>query len=158
VNENQEAQDVATSEPITHIILACDESGAKGYADREELYPGETGVFAGLMVPSDYVAQVAPSFDAVAAKYATREGKLHITDLSPEHQGALRDEMIAFIRSHKLLIRGGSWHYDPEGARSASRRGMSISPFDDVGFRIGRTPATAGPRLVICLGRRRILL
>jgi hypothetical protein len=95
VNENQEAQDVATSEPITHIILACDESGAKGYADREELFPGETGVFAGLMVPSDYVAQVAPSFDAVAAKYATREGKLHITDLSPEHQGALRDEMFA---------------------------------------------------------------
>ena len=37
------------------------------------------------------------------------------------------------------VIRGGSWHYDPDGARSASRRGMSISPFDDVGFRVGRT-------------------
>ena len=38
------------------------------------------------------------------------------------------------------VIRGGSWHYDPEGLRSASRlRGTSVSRFDDLGFRVGRT-------------------
>jgi hypothetical protein len=90
------------SEPITHIILACDESGAKGYADRDEAFPGETGVFAGLMAPAEFVAKVAPDFDVVAAKYATPEGKLHITDLPFEKQAALRNEMFELIRAHKL--------------------------------------------------------
>ena len=39
----------------------------------------------------------------------------------------------------RRTIRGGSWHYDPEGVRSASRRGVSVSRFDDLGFRVGRT-------------------
>ena len=38
----------------------------------------------------------------------------------------------------RRVIRGGSWHYDPEGVRSASRLG-SVSRFDDLGFRVGRT-------------------
>lgn len=38
---------------MTKVIFVCDESGAKGYADHEETYPGETGVFAGIMEPSD---------------------------------------------------------------------------------------------------------
>jgi hypothetical protein len=42
---------VDAGEPITHVILACDESGAKGYADGDEQSPGEVGVFAGIMVP-----------------------------------------------------------------------------------------------------------
>jgi hypothetical protein len=83
-------------------MLACDESGSKGYADSDEAFPGETGVFAGLMVPAEVVAKVASEFDAVAAKYATPGGKLHITDLSPENQAALRNEMFGLIRSHKL--------------------------------------------------------
>lgn len=35
---------------MTKIVLACDESGAKGFADRDESYPGEVGVFAGILV------------------------------------------------------------------------------------------------------------
>lgn len=100
--EKQQGKQGAGSEPITHVILACDESGAKGYADRDEACPEETGVFAGLMAPADCVAKVAPDFDAVAAKYATAAGKLHITDLSPEKQAALRNEMFALVRTHKL--------------------------------------------------------
>jgi len=90
------------SEPITHVILACDESGAKGYADRDEAFAGETGVFAGLMAPADFVDKVAPDFDAVAAQYATPDGKLHITDLPPPKQAALRNEMFELIRAHKV--------------------------------------------------------
>jgi hypothetical protein len=33
------------------IVFACDESGAKSYADRDEQLLGEVGVFAGIMVP-----------------------------------------------------------------------------------------------------------
>ena len=32
------------------VYLICDESGAKGYSDVSEAYPGETGVFAGYLV------------------------------------------------------------------------------------------------------------
>ena len=40
----------------------------------------------------------------------------------------------------RRVIRGGSWHSDPEGVRSASRlRGTSVFRFDDLGFRVGRT-------------------
>lgn len=97
-NQNVAAQAVRT----THIILACDESGAKGYADRDETTPGETGVFAGLLVAADHLQTVAPDFDAVARKYASNEGKLHITDLPPDSQQALREEMYALIRKHKI--------------------------------------------------------
>lgn len=93
---------MTVSEPITHIVLACDESGAKSYADRDEAYSGEIGVFAGLMAPADFVAQAGPDFDTVAAKYATPEGKLHITDLSPSNQAALRNEMFELIRTHRI--------------------------------------------------------
>jgi hypothetical protein len=33
------------------MVLACDESGAKGKADRDESYSAEVGVFAGTLVP-----------------------------------------------------------------------------------------------------------
>jgi hypothetical protein len=50
------------------IVFACDESGAKGYADRDEWLPGEVGVFAGIMVPGKLLATVQPQFDAIALR------------------------------------------------------------------------------------------
>ena len=43
--EKQPGEESGGSEPITHVILACDKSGAKGYADQNEAIRGETGVF-----------------------------------------------------------------------------------------------------------------
>jgi hypothetical protein len=31
---------------MTKVFFYCDESGAKGYADKNEIFPGEVGVFA----------------------------------------------------------------------------------------------------------------
>ena len=83
-------------------FLYCDESGAKGYADQNEAYPGEIGVFAGIMVPEECLATVKPVFDQIAARYMPESGKLHIADLSPEQQGAIRDELFVAIKSTKL--------------------------------------------------------
>lgn len=87
---------------MTKVIFYCDESGAKGYADQDEAYPGEVGVFAGIMVPDECVATVKPAFDQIAASYTPASGKLHITDLSAEQQEAMREELFAAIRSTNL--------------------------------------------------------
>ncbi len=50
------------------IVVACDESGAKGYADRDERLPGEVGVFAGIMVPGELLESAQAQFDAIAKK------------------------------------------------------------------------------------------
>lgn len=87
---------------VTKVFLYCDESGAKGYANQDEAYAGEVGVFAGIMVPEECLATVKTTFDQIAAHYAPTSGKLHIADLSPEQQGAMRNELFAAIKTTKL--------------------------------------------------------
>lgn len=79
------------------VVLACDESGAKGYADRDEQTAGEVGVFAGILVPSELLDSAQTQLDAIAQKYQTSPGKVHITDLTPEQQGRLRKEIFDLI-------------------------------------------------------------
>jgi hypothetical protein len=84
------------------VVLACDESGSKGYADRDEQTVGEVGVFAGIMVPGELLAGAQAQFDVIAKKYETAPGKVHITDLTPVQQGQLRKEMYDAIEQLKL--------------------------------------------------------
>lgn len=84
------------------VFFYCDESGAKGYADQDETYPGEIGVFAGIMVPEEHLVTVKPAFDNLAAHYRPASGKLHIADLTPEKQEAMRNELFALIKSTHL--------------------------------------------------------
>lgn len=86
----------------TRIILACDESGAKGYADQPEQYPGEVGVFAGFLIPEDKLDEKLPPFQALIPKYTPPGGKLHIADLTPEQQEALRQDVYEVIRNSGL--------------------------------------------------------
>ncbi len=86
----------------TSIIFACDESGAKGYADQDEQYPDEVGAFAGFLVPEDYLAGKLPLFHALISKYSSSDGKLHIADLSPEQQEALRQDVYQAIQNSGL--------------------------------------------------------
>ncbi|WP_066798594.1 hypothetical protein [Sphingomonas soli] len=79
------------------IILACDESGAKGYADQDEQDPGEVGVFAGVFVPEEVLAAAELRLEAAIAPYRSIDGKLHITDLPPEQQHGLRADIFAAI-------------------------------------------------------------
>jgi hypothetical protein len=84
------------------VVLACDESGSKGYADRDEQTIAEVGVFAGILVPGELLVRAQSEFDAIARKYQTSPGKVHITDLTPDEQGALRNEMFALIEKLQL--------------------------------------------------------
>jgi hypothetical protein len=86
----------------TKIVFACDESGAKGYADQTESFPGEVGVFAGILVPDECEAAARPELQAIIDKYKPQTGKLHIADLTPERQGALRQDVYAAIRKLSL--------------------------------------------------------
>lgn len=52
------------------FILACDESGAKGYADQDEQFPGQIGVFAGLLVPDQILAQVEAALEQQSRRIA----------------------------------------------------------------------------------------
>ena len=74
----------------TNIILACDESGAKGYADQQESYPGEVGVFAGILVPDELRPEAQSELDGIYRRYKPAAGKLHIAELQPSQQQALR--------------------------------------------------------------------
>ncbi|WP_186011073.1 hypothetical protein [Burkholderia gladioli] len=87
---------------MTKVFLYCDESGAKGYADQDEAYPGEIGVFAGIMVPEERLAMAKPAFDQVASRYTPASGKLHIADLAPGQQEAMRNELFAVIKNTNL--------------------------------------------------------
>lgn len=86
-----------------HVVLACDESGAKGYADQEEAFPGEVGVFAGILIPQQEREAVArPRFQALCDRYRPPFGKLHVADLPAEQQAALRTDVFAAIREMNL--------------------------------------------------------
>lgn len=87
---------------MTKVFFYCDESGAKGYANQDEAFPGEVGVFAGIMVPEECLATVKPAFDQIAVRYTPASGKLHIADLAPAQQEALRNELFAAIKNTKL--------------------------------------------------------
>lgn len=87
---------------MTKVFLYCDESGAKGYANQDETYPGEVGVFAGIMIPEECITTAKSTFDQLAARHMQISGKLHIADLSPEQQERLRNELFAEIRRNKF--------------------------------------------------------
>ena len=87
----------------TKIILACDESGAKGYSSQKEKYPGECGVFAGILIAQEIEEMAYPSFLEIYQRYKLMSSKkLHITDLTPNQQDKLRKEIYGVIRELKL--------------------------------------------------------
>jgi hypothetical protein len=63
-----------------NVYLVCDESGAKGYADSPEQYPGETGVFAGYLIPELLFGEVSSHLESISRRYFGT-GKPHIRDM-----------------------------------------------------------------------------
>jgi hypothetical protein len=83
------------------IYFICDESGAKGYSDKQEQYLGETGVMAGFIIPLENIDEVRTDLDAISQKF-TSTGKLHITDIPPDDQEKLRNEIFNYLIIRKI--------------------------------------------------------
>ena len=98
------------------VYLVCDESGAKGRATNREQYPGETGVFAGFLVPEAHKNQVENALGCIVSRYSS-DGKLHITDLELQQQQSLRDEVFVYLLDHKVYCTYEAIYV--EGFRSA---------------------------------------
>ncbi len=86
----------------TKVIFACDESGAKGYADQDEAYPGEVGVFAGILIPDECLERATPTFQEIYDRYKPATGKLHIADLPDDLKEALRQDVYKAIRDFQF--------------------------------------------------------
>jgi hypothetical protein len=89
-------------ESPSRIIFACDESGAKGYADQDEQYPGEVGVFAGILVPEECADTILGRFQGLIKKYTPESGKLHIADLPECQKEALREDVFEAIQESRV--------------------------------------------------------
>lgn len=91
---------------VEEFCLVVDESGAKGRSTLQEQFTGELGVMAGFLIPGNFLAGVRTDLEEISSRYGSR-GKLHVTDLSPEAQGALRQDVFNYLR-----LRGVRWVYD----------------------------------------------
>jgi len=155
--------------PITRVILACDESGAKAYADANDLESDDIGVFAGVMVPEEVFEAVKQAFDAVAAPFKPAEGKLHITDLPPDKQAALRAAIYEVIRAHALPCFYEAMHVAGFNARHgellslvgkarAARRSpikMSANPPEAPSMHVTMFEGLYGQILAFCMERNK---
>lgn len=83
------------------VRMIIDESGAKGYSDKRESEPGELGVMVGYLVPESYAAEVKVELDRIRNAYISH-GKIHITDLTPKEQQALRDKIIRYFKAKQI--------------------------------------------------------
>ena len=137
----------------TNVVFGCDESGAKGYADQVEAYACEVGVFAGILVPQECEATARPECQAIYDRYKPTTGKLHIAELPPDQQEALRQDVYAAIRKlnlpcfwYAIHVDGlNDWYLrqkkDPRGCqagrvggRTAAASGQTEQPSGQAGF------------------------
>ena len=84
------------------IYLICDESGAKGYSDQSESYPGETGVFAGYLVDENQLPMIRNRMSIIVSKYFANATKYHIAALSDAKKEELRHEVFEAINHCNL--------------------------------------------------------
>jgi len=84
------------------VVVFCDESGAKGYADQSEKEPGEIGIFAGFAIPRDDLSRLADEFKNELSEFRDGTGKVHITDLSPDKQERLRQKVYSVLLRRRV--------------------------------------------------------
>lgn len=87
-------------EAVRRVIVACDESGAKGHANQREQRDGEVGVFTGILFDADREAAIRPDFQNVYDRFVPSNGKFHISDLDPAAQQTLRSTVNAAVAKH----------------------------------------------------------
>jgi hypothetical protein len=84
------------------LYFICDESGSKGFAENEEKFEGEYGVFAGYFLTDENYENLKKQFKTIYEKYVIAGHKLHITDLTPENQENLRKEVFECLQNENI--------------------------------------------------------
>ena len=84
------------------IYLICDESEAKGYSDKQEKYPGEVGVIAGFVFPEKHLNEIRSDLEKITSSFFM-EGKRHITDMSPDDQERIRNDLFPYLKKRNIL-------------------------------------------------------
>lgn len=88
------------------INFILDESGAKGYSNNIESIPGELGVIAGYLIPSNCLDFVRIELNTIRSKFFS-DGKVHITDLLPQQQEELRKSIFDYFIQRNIY-----WVYE----------------------------------------------
>lgn len=91
---------------MEEVVFVLDESGAKGYSNNVESTPGELGVMAGYLIPSNHLDLVKNELNAIRANFFS-DGKVHITDLLPQQQEELRKNIFDYFIQRKIY-----WVYE----------------------------------------------
>ena len=95
-----------TRRPMRKIIFILDESGAKGYSSNIERIPGELGLIAGYLIPSNCLDFVRNELNTIQSNFFS-DGKIHITDLPPQQQEELRDSIFDYFIQRNIY-----WVYE----------------------------------------------
>lgn len=89
---------------MNEVLFVCDESGAKGFANKPEQVKKEIGLLAGVIIPKAAEAEVRNKMTAIASKCPpSADGKLHITGMGEADSEALREEVFQLIKDNKLV-------------------------------------------------------
>lgn len=84
------------------VYFICDESGAKGYADKSEQYFGEVGIVAGYFIPETHIDMVKQDLANITSQFVS-SGKLHITDLPDNDKQALREQIFKYFIDRNVI-------------------------------------------------------
>lgn len=87
------------------FYLICDESGAKGYSNKSEEDIDSLGLAVGLIALPAQIDRLRRYCHMIYVKYL-QDGtnKFHITDLPPENQNNLRNDVCNFIIDNNLRL------------------------------------------------------
>lgn len=119
---------------MTDLLLAIDESGAKGYSDQVERSPGEAGVMAGFVLPAREVNRVRTELERVQKGFLTN-GKPHITDLSRAEQERLRTDIFDYFQQTGIC-----WFFEAVYVQGFHENAKSINKMIEDGRKKRRSP------------------
>lgn len=88
------------------FILVIDESGAKGYSDKEEKNDGEIGLMAGYLLRKESINEARKRVDDLFDSIPSN-GKRHLTDLKKEQQEEARDICYGIFKYNRI-----PWFYN----------------------------------------------
>lgn len=86
------------------LYLVCDETGSKGYSDKHEKYPGDFGLFVGLLLNEEKYHEYLNLMEEIKEKYFQGIDKVHISDAKPGDQDSIRQIVHKFILDHEIPV------------------------------------------------------